>query len=57
MLNPPNRAEHYRYLANHHRRLASNNSSGEALNYHLHMAKNFSTLAAAAGADDPMNSD
>jgi hypothetical protein len=56
MSNPLNRAEHYRYLANHHRRLASNDSSREDRNYHLYMARNFSALAAAAGAEDPMNS-
>jgi hypothetical protein len=57
MSNLLNRAEHYRYLANHHRRLASNDCSREARDYHLHMAKNFSTLAAAAGAEEPMSRD
>jgi hypothetical protein len=57
MSHPLNRAEQYRYLANHHRRLASNDSFKEARNYHLYMAKNFSALAAAAGAEEPMNRD
>jgi Na+/phosphate symporter len=57
MSNPLNQVEHYRYLASHHRRLASNDSSTEARNYHLDMAKNFSTLAAAAGTEEPINSD
>jgi hypothetical protein len=57
MSNPLNRVEHYRNLANHHRRLASSDSFREARNYHLYMAKNFTALAAAAGAaEEPMNS-
>jgi hypothetical protein len=57
MSNPLNRLEHYRYLANHHRRLASNDSSRETRSYHLYMAENFGALAAAARSDEPMNSD
>jgi hypothetical protein len=57
MRNPLNRLEHYRDLANQHRRLASNESSREERNYHLDMAKNFRTLAAAAGTEEPMDSD
>jgi hypothetical protein len=57
MSHPLNQVEHYRYLASHHRRLASNDSSTEARNYHLEMAKNFSTLAAVAGTEEPINSD
>jgi hypothetical protein len=57
MSNPLNQVEHYRYLASHHRRLASNESSTEAQNYHLNMANNFSTLAAAAGTEEAINSD
>lgn len=55
-----NRTEHYRHLANKHRRLASNGSSNEIRNYHLLMAKNFSTLAGVVGVEDntrPANSD
>jgi hypothetical protein len=51
------RAEDYRYLANHHRRLASNEAARETRKYHLYMAKNFSALAAAAGSEEPTNSD
>jgi len=47
-----NRTEHYRYLANEHRRLASNDSFTEARSYHLLMAKNFNTLAESAGVED-----
>ena len=57
MSNPLDHAEHYRHLANHHRRLASNDSFREARDYHLYMAKNFSVLAAARRTEDPMNSD
>jgi ribosomal protein S4E len=60
VLNPPIRTEHYRLLANEHRRLASNDSSTETRDYHLLMAKNFSTLAKVVGVDDntrPANSD
>jgi Na+/phosphate symporter len=57
MSNPLNQVEHYCYLASHHRRLASNETSTEARNYHLDMAKNFSTLAAAAGTEEPINGD
>ena len=52
MSNPLTRAEHYRYLANEHRRLASNDSSVETRDYHLLMAKNYTTLAQAMGAED-----
>jgi ribosomal protein S4E len=58
--NPPSRTEHYRLLANEHRRLASNDSSTENQDYHLLMAKNFITLAEVVGADDnsrPANND
>ena len=47
MPNPLNRPEDYRSLANLHRRLASNESCKETRRYHLFMARNFSTLAAA----------
>jgi hypothetical protein len=57
MRNPLNRLEHYRDLANQHRRLASNESSREERKYHLDMAKNFRTLAAAAGTEEPMDGD
>jgi hypothetical protein len=57
MRNPLNRLEHYRDLANQHRRLTSNDSSKEIRSYHLYMAKNFSALAAAAASEEPMNSD
>lgn len=57
MSNPLNRAEDYRFLANHDRRLAPNDSSRETQNYYLYMAKNFSARAAAAATDEPMNSD
>jgi hypothetical protein len=57
MSNPLNRAKYYRDLVNHHRRLASTDCSREARNYHLYMAKNFTTLAAVAGSAESMNSD
>jgi hypothetical protein len=47
MSNPPNRTEHYRYMANEHRRLAANGSFAETRNFHQMMAKNYSTLAGA----------
>jgi hypothetical protein len=49
MANPPDRTEHYRFMANEHRRLAANGSSAEARNYHRMIAENYSTLAGAAG--------
>jgi hypothetical protein len=42
------RAEHYRYLANEFRRLATNDSSIESGNYYLQMASHYRTLAEAA---------
>lgn len=48
MSSSPNRAEHYRYMANEHRRLAANGSCAETRSYHRMMAKNYSTLAGAA---------
>jgi hypothetical protein len=42
------RAEHYRYLENEFRRLATNESSIESGSYYLQMAKHYSTLAEAA---------
>lgn len=48
MSNSANRAEHYRYMANAHHRLAANGSSAETRNYHRMMAENYSTLAGAA---------
>jgi hypothetical protein len=52
MSNPLTRAEHYRYLESEHRRLASNDPSAETRNYHLLMAKNYSRLAEAVGAQE-----
>jgi hypothetical protein len=57
VMSNPYRAEDYRDLANHHRRLASNDSSRETRKYHLYMAKNFSTLAAAARSEEPVDND
>jgi hypothetical protein len=57
VMSNPHQAKDYLYLANHHRRLASNDSPRETRKYHLYMAKNFSALAAAARSEEPVNSD
>ena len=55
-MSPPlNRTEHYE-----HSRLASDDHCTETRNYHLLMAKNFTTLAEVGGVEDstrPANRD
>jgi hypothetical protein len=48
--NPPNRTEHYSYMANEHCRLAANGSFAETRDFHRMMMKNYSTLAGAVEA-------